>query len=217
MLFTFPQGDTRRIQLPDPLGPEEVGSWRTSCPRQTIRLQALNDDTSATDALGFYPIQAVYLGCKTRRPTSCNGYPSFQNDGLARCAVWLNVVAVAKDPSNPQAIIPTGGQDIGFVIKVSSNCVPEPLLSGVIHLPAQTRPGDPIPVMGLIGMVSGVLGNQFEFWAKVLRNEEPQNPAVPVEVSLQLDVDRLGDRMGALLGTVAGGSPSGILPIVNGS
>lgn len=201
----FPIGDKRRIQLPKFRGPEGVGSWRMICPRETVRsYDPLNPTTGgfATDEDGFYPIQAVFVGCVALQGPGYGPWPVYENDGLSRCAIYLDSVVTPFD-------LNLGPLTMEWRVKCSAASVSNLLKSGSISFASQDLAGTTITKTGLIVDVSGPLGNQFELWARIL----PTNGQMfPMEVSLQFIVDRLGDRGGAILGAISGG---GELPTLN--
>lgn len=210
ILRRFPPDPTKRIRLPNFPGPEGLGSWRLpACLPQNVPLWDPSDPRGGFDADGYWPVQAVYLDCNARQ-VKCPGcsYEAYLNDGLSRCTVWLE--SVEFQPPFPVA----GGTPLDFVVKVSDHNFPQGLAIGTIIIPQPTTFGDPVTTLGLMASVSGVLGSQFELWARVpVAIDTP--PRNPLTIKVAFVVDRIGDRLGAFYGNfVTGGSAQ--LPKITG-
>lgn len=204
--LTFPTGDLRRIQLPNFRGPEGLGSWRLICPRQKVRIWDPSHTVDGADPDGFWPVQAVFVGCEACSLGSLvTNFPAYKNDGLSRCAIYLDAVFTGDGSMITNDVI------MEYRIKVSAACVPEILQEGTITFTSADYSGQTINKAGLIGSVSGIIGNQFEFWAKI----DAGVGAKEIVLSLQFIVDRIGDRLEGYQGVIAGG-PGG-LPLVGGT
>lgn len=209
----FPCNTPQRVRLPCPqdivplLG--QTPSWRTVFGRQDIPVfdPAVNAD--GADLEGYFPINAIYLqapGCKL---SPCEDATIFINDGMSRCAFWLNEATI-KPPTG----LPATPQVVDFAIKVANDSIP----NTVFHVTAIITPGtfnQPVEggrsnVKGLIAEVSGILCTQFELWARV-RNVGVQ-PS-PVEVRLEFIADRLGGQIFGFPGNVPVPPPFSDVPL----
>lgn len=201
---TFPMGDKRRIQLPRFRGPEGLGSWRVVCPRQRVRPTDPNDLQSGSDENGYWPIQAVFVGCESYQPGGYGSWPVYENDCLSRASIILDSVWTVD---GEDLTIPL---TMAWQIKSAAAGVPTVLKSGTISFAKGDFNGTTLGKTGLIAYVSAPLGNEFQLWAKTI----PDNSGIlrPLDVSLQFAVDRLGDRVGSFLGRIANG---GELPTLN--
>lgn len=205
--INFPQGDSRRIQLPNFRGPEGLGSWRVVCPRQPVPVYDSADPSARADRDGLFPIQAVFVGCQAIRGAGCSAWPVFMNDCLARCAITLDGAWVMEDYDFNTSL------QFNWAIKQASASVSSPPLRSGTILFSKTdvsTGGQVIGMLGLIVAVNAPLCNQFELWGSIQKNQGLPTPAM--SMSLQFAVDRLGGDYSAFVGESSGG---GELPEAN--
>lgn len=205
--YAFPQnGALRRIQLPGFQGDEGLGSWTITGPPQTVPVWDPANPIDGADANGLFPIQSVYLGICGRvvLGPGCGGYEALRNIMLSRCSCWLANVLTAD------GTVPAAGIAVNWAIKESSFGASEQLLAGQFTFNPATYNGTLGGLNALLGHVSGILGNQYEFWASVASNG---GSGVPLLLSVQMDVDRMCGALAAYRGSNSGGSVG--LPVVN--
>lgn len=194
----FPASSPQRIKLPLP-PPAQLPSWRVLFSRETVEVATANSAQGA-DSEGYFPVNAAYLEAQGCRPGLCLDATVFQDDGLSRCALYLNEGVVTPNEPNEVAT----PQLVLYKIKVSIEGIGATLFKGGFLVGFQSNIG--IPKRGFIAEVSGVLGTQFEVWAKVSDGLSAQ----PVKVRFQMILDRLGSAPFAYPGIPAGGD---VLPL----
>jgi hypothetical protein len=214
---SFPSNTPQRVRLPTPqtitplLG--QTPSWRTIFGKEVVDIYDPNVNPQAADSEGYFPINAIYLedqGCKI---SQCEDATLFINDGMSRCAFWLNEATIL--PPVGQAPVQ---QIIDFAIKVATAAIPNTVahFSALITTgPSKTQQnteGGRSPVRGMICEVSGLLVTQFEVWARV-RNIGPSPLSQPVEVRLMFTADRLGSQIFAMPGNVILPPPGSDIPL----
>jgi hypothetical protein len=182
-------------------------SWRVIFGRELVPVFKSGVNEQGADDNGYFPINAVYLQAPGCRPTGCEDATVFLDDGLARCGTYLNAAFIHAPPG-----VAVAQQLLDFKIKITAGAIKSTtLVTGSAVIKAGDAPLiSASPTAGLLAMVSDVLGTQFEFWARVRQEAGPD--AQPVEVRIQMIVDRLSGQMAAFVGEIAGG---GDLPIVN--
>jgi len=210
----FPCNTPQRVRLPVPqnitplLG--QTPSWRTNFGKQTIDVFDSNVNADAADTEGFFPINAMYLqdvGCKV---SACEDATIFINDGMSRCAFWLNEATI-KAPAGTAAV----QQVVDFAFKIANDAIP----NTVFHVTAIITPGTKGQIIeagrsnvrGLIAEVSGILCTQFELWARVRKLVGAV--AMPVEVRLEFIADRLGGQIFGQPGNVPLPPPGSDVPL----
>jgi hypothetical protein len=207
VLTVFPQGDSRRIKLPNFRGPEGLGSWRVPCPRQHVPVFDETNPVGGADDNGLFPIQAVYVGCNaiTLASQGCARYQVFENDCLSRCTIYLDAIGIRDNYDFATPMV------VNWAIKQSASGVSELLLSGSLTFAKGSFVGTVIGPVGEVASVNAPLCNQFEFWASV---EAASVSGIDhgVMVAMQFAVDRVEGDFNAYLGQIAGGTG---LPIVN--
>lgn len=193
----FPANAPQRIKLPLPKNEGSLPSWRVNFSREVVPVDGAN--AGGADSEGYYPIDAVFLEACGCRPSVCQDATVFVDDGLSRSSWYLNEGVVVPDAPNE---IPTT-QLVLYKIKVSIEGIGATLFKGgFLVVPQATNS----PKRGFIATVSGVLGTQFEIWAKVAAGGSSQ----PVRVRFEVIVDRLGTAPFAYPGIPAGGD---VLPL----
>lgn len=204
--LTFPQGDPRRVQLPRFRGPEGLGVWREVCPSQRVPVWNAAQPVAGADTDGYFPIQAVFGYPDCAVGDACSKYIAYANDSFSRCAIYLT--SVSLDSGGIIGATPIG---MDWQIRASAASIGETLLTGTIVFLKNDYAGTTLQRTGLIAQVSGILGNQYELWGRVVYNE---GNGLPLRVTTEFVVDRLGDRFGAYLGAINNGGGGG-LPLLN--
>lgn len=201
----FPCNGPQRIRLPVPelcaVPPAngQVPSWRVIFGKELVPVFN-NANLEAADDDGYFPINAVYLCAHPCTPVGCEDSKIFIDDGLDRCTTALNEATIINPPGtfiNPQTI--------EYKIKGSMDGIGTNLFFGSVGInTSKIDPLDPrSTTQGILIHVSGILVTQFEVWMRVVNGPS----AVPVEVRLQMIVDRLGGAPFGQPGTISGGIP----------
>lgn len=196
----FPQGAPHRIAMPVPeyLSPlnGQVPSWRVLFTKEVVPVFTV-DNAEAADDEGYFPISAAYLCATGCRPTACEDAIVFIDDGISRCALYLNEATIK--PANSSDV--QTAQLVEFKLKVSIEGIGGTLFHGSFLVKPVPGLNTRSTLRGLLAEVSGILGTQFEVWARVKSIINPQ----PVEVRFQMIMDRLGGAAFAYPGDTAGG------------
>lgn len=199
----FPCNSPQRIRLPVPevstrtFTHGDVPCWRVIFGKELVPVFTTANAEAADDE-GYFPINAVYLLAIPCTPQGCDDSKIFINDGIARCTIALNESTIIAPPGT--AVQP---QTIDYKVKLSVDAIGTNLFHGSVGI--NTSKSDPLDqrssTSGVLVHVSGILGTQFELWARVRNIQAP----MPVEVRIQMIVDRLGGAPFAQPGTIAGG------------
>lgn len=200
---TFPCNGPQRIRLPVPVlcavppANGQVPSWRVIFGRELVPVLS-EANQAAADEEGYFPINAVFLAAIPCTPVGCEDSKIFIDDGLSRCTYTLNEATFRGPVATPA--LP---QTMDFKAKISSDSIGTNLFHGSVGI--DTSKSDPSNTRsitsGILVHVSGVLGTQFELWARIRNGQTP----MPVEVRIQMIVDRLGGAPFAIPGNIAGG------------
>lgn len=199
----FPCNGPQRIRLPVPelcaIPPAngQIPSWRVIFGKELVPV--LNGaNAAAADNEGYFPINAVFLLANPCTPVGCEDSKIFIDDGMSRCSVAINEATIIG-PSGIQ-VVP---QTIDYKIRASMDGIGTNLFHGTVGI--NTSKIDPLDqrssTQGILVHVSGILCTQFEVWMRVVDFAG----AMPVEVRLQMIVDRLGGMAFAQPGSIAGG------------
>jgi hypothetical protein len=192
----FPQIAPALVTLPQiPGDVAELGVWRVQFPR--VPLPVLTDETrNAADLQGYFPIAAVRLvGPCLQAP--CQDVTISTLDGLSRAAFTVNAFQLE------QAALPVANLQVRWQIKAATSGVNTPIFNASSSV--GWSPKSPViseDAKGLIAVVSGVLCTQFELWGFI---DPQQGASADVAVRVQIQVDRLGDRMAGYRGPLGGG------------
>ncbi len=201
---TFPCNSPQRIRLPVPqyaaIPPAngQINSWRVIFGKEIVQVLT-NADAQGADPDGYFPINAVYLLAVPCTPIGCIDSKIFIDDGISRCTVTLNEATIlAPAGSSPFP------QTMDFKIRLASDAIGTDLFHGTVGInTSKVDPQNPrSETFGVLAHVSGILGTQFELWARI--DPSVQIP-MPVEVRIQMIVDRLGTFPFAQPGNIAGG------------
>lgn len=217
-IYFFPKDSSRYVQLPIPEQlpcpgpPGSTPGYDVVFPSADIDVFIADRNADAADAGGFFPVVAAYLNPPGIQGPPCEGVATIYVDGLlSRCAVYLNRVEFLDPTQNP-----LGPCLVDYRIKVAGYGISSTLYQGsflALADPVDPR-GQQVSPRGLLAEVSGVLGTQFELWARVNADAEGTNPQ-GVRVRIQFAMDRLGSAAFAYPGDASvGGGGLPVLPVV---
>jgi hypothetical protein len=165
MANSFPREGNIVYVKGDQLGSDELASVRVSFGRMLVPVIEEGNTES------FEPLGAIKVSGLRAFADCANGQIEYEvRSGLSRASFWLGPVTEQLQSGPPQ---------IPFQIRGACNCITEILFEGVINLNNWGQ-------QGLIVQVSGLLVDEFSFWARITAEQG----AVPLKIEVQCLADR---------------------------